>query len=97
MPRHPNSVKARLVCARCGCEVDFCVPVRVGVPHFLRCQHETHGGVGKDGSGDILCPQCNCQWRLSGDRLAATVEDAMHRGMAQWHRLGVVEVRCGDR
>lgn len=97
MPGQPNSVKTRIECARCGSTVDICVPVRIGVPEFLRCDHPTHGGVSKDGAGDITCPDCGCPWRISGDRLAAAVEEAMHRNMNQWHRLGVVVIVCGDR
>lgn len=97
MPGQPKSVKTKLECARCGCQADICVPIRVGVPDFLRCDHPGHGGVRKDGSGDILCPECNCPWRISGDRLAAAVEEAMHRHMNRWRALRAVVVRCGER
>ena len=97
MSGNPKSVRARIECARCGDGMDICVPVRVGVPDFLRCDHPTHGGVPKDGSGDIVCPQCNCPWHISGDRLSQAVEDAMHRHMNDWKRQGIVIVRFGGR
>ena len=52
----PTSTKAKLACTRCGYNCDICVPVRLGIPPVLRCDHPDHGGVEKDAGGDILCP-----------------------------------------
>lgn len=90
-----NGVKSALVCVRCNWQVQFCVPVRVGVPGALRCDHPTHGAATKDHRGELACEQCGRGWRLEGDRLTAAVEDALLRGTSQWIRFGSVRVECG--
>lgn len=50
-----------------------------GVPGFLRCEHDHHGGVRKDGSGDIICEQCGCLWKIGGDQRHRA--DARRSGM----------------
>lgn len=95
MSKNPQAVKCRLECSRCGYAVMMCVPIRRGVPDFLRCDHDNHGGVPKDGSGDILCEQCRCLWRIDGDGLTKMAEDALPRNMPEWKRQGAVTLLCG--
>lgn len=97
MAGRPDMVKTRLECRRCGFSLNMCVPVRRGVPDFLRCDHDNHGGVRKDGTGDIVCEQCGCPWRVSGDDLTRQAEDALRGDMPEWRRQGVVVLLCGDR
>jgi hypothetical protein len=97
MTGRPDAVKARLECRRCRSSISICVPVRRGVPEFLRCDHDHHGGVRKDGSGSILCEECGCLWKIGGDRLSSETEDALAANMPEWRRQGVVVLLCGDR
>jgi hypothetical protein len=97
MAGRPDAVKARLECRRCRLSINICVPVRTGVPEFLRCDHDHHGGVQKDGAGDIVCEQCGCLWKIGGDRLSRGTEDALTSNMPEWRRQGVVVLLCGDR
>lgn len=94
--RH-DAVKTRLECRRCRAAIDICVPVHRGVPAFLRCDHGYHGGVRKDGSGDIVCEECGCLWKIGGERLSQEVDDALSSNMPHWRREGVVVLLCGDR
>lgn len=97
MAGRSDAVKARLECRRCRSSISICVPVRRGVPEFLRCDHDNHGGVRKDGSGDILCEECGCLWKIGGDRLSREIEEALSSNMPEWRRQGVVVLFCGDR
>lgn len=97
MPGRPDSVKSRLECRRCRFTINICVPVRCGVPPTLRCDHDNHGGVAKDGTGDILCEQCGCLWRIDGEELSREIERLLPTNMPKWQRLGVVVLLCGDR
>lgn len=73
----------------------MCVPVRRALPDFLQCDDDDHGRVPRDGSGDLLCEQCICLWRLNGDDLTTMVEDALPRNMPKWKWLGGVTLLCG--
>lgn len=97
MAGRPDAVKVRLECRRCRNSINICVPVRRGVPDFLRCDHDHHGGVRKDGAGDIVCEQCGCLWKIGGDRLSREAEEALTSNMPEWRRQGVVVLLCGDR
>lgn len=97
MAGRPDVVKTRLVFRRCRYSVHMCVPVRRGVPEFLRCNHDQHGGVPKDGSGDVVCGQCGCLWRLNGEALTQEIERLLTSDMPEWRRQGVVVLICGDR
>lgn len=90
-------VKTRLECGRCRRSVNMCVRVRRGVPDFLRCEHDQHGGVRKDGSGGIVCEQCGSLWRLSGDDLTQEVERLLNGDMPTWRRERAVVLVCGGR
>jgi hypothetical protein len=74
----------------------MCVPVRRGVPEFLRCAHPSHGGVEKDSRGDLVCERCGYPWRIGAEKLTALVDDAMQRETAEWRRQGVVVLVCGE-
>jgi hypothetical protein len=95
MSRNPRAVKCRLECRRCGYTIGMCVPVRRGVPGFLRCDHDSHGGVPKDASGGMLCEECRCLWRVDGDDLTKMAEDALSSDMREWKRQGAVTLACG--
>ena len=97
MTGRPDAVTVRLECRRCRSSISICVPVRRGVPEFLRCHHDQHGGVRKDGAGDIVCEECGCLWKVSGDALARETEEALSADMPEWRRQGVVVLLCGDR
>jgi hypothetical protein len=90
-----NMARVRLHCDRCGESVGICVRIRRGVPDFLRCQHDSHGGVQKDGNGELTCESCGCPWRLGSADLSGRVEDALSSNMAEWKRQGAVVLRCG--
>lgn len=96
MPGNPKAVKCRLECRKCGYSIKMCVPVRRGVPDFLRCDHDNHGRASKDGSGGLLCDRCHCLWRVNGDDLARMAEDALSGNMPEWKRNGAVTLLCGD-
>jgi hypothetical protein len=68
--------------------VRFCVPVRVGVPVGLQCEHLSHGAATKDSSGELRCEECGSSWRLEGELLTAVVEDALVREVRRWHAPG---------
>jgi hypothetical protein len=95
VPRNPGAAKALLRCRCCRYEVKICVPVRRGVPEFLRCDHDEHGGVSKNATGDILCERCHRAWRLEGDQLPIAVEEALGNNMREWQRRGLVVLDCG--
>jgi hypothetical protein len=46
----PDSVMPRLECRRCRYSLNIYVPVPRGVSDFLRCIHDHHSGVRKDGN-----------------------------------------------
>lgn len=91
----PHMVKTVLRCGRCHHEMEMCVRVHRGVPAFLRCNHASHGGPSRGGSGGLACPQCSCDWHIDGDRLVAMVEAALAGGMQEWKQRGAVVIDCG--
>lgn len=97
MAGRPDAAKVRLECRRCRSSINICVPVRRGVPEFLRCDHDKHGGVRKDGAGDIVCEECGCLWKIGGHALSRETEEALSADLPEWRRLGVVVLLCGDR
>lgn len=93
----PGAVKTILRCERCRNELHPCVPVRIGVPQWLACDHDSHGTASGGGgsSGGLACPRCSCDWQLRLDRLTGVVEDLLRGRHDEWRRAGAVVVRCG--
>lgn len=95
MAGDPHKVQTVMRCRQCRFELTMCVPVRRGVPDALRCDHGEHGGVRKDGAGGIVCPQCQCAWRIDGGLLTQRVEELLSANLEEWRRLRHVVLACG--